>query len=207
MRESGKGCTVSACLKVRIFSLFIFASPVLFAETSERFTWRAEDFSLYPDYCRARLDRRAEALRDAWIVKLGRPYFVHMHHYCFGLKSVSLARASFASKSMRSMHAKNALSEFNYVLSHTDEGFPLLADLHFNQAVAYSILGDIPSAERSFSVSTQLNPTIVHAWVSWSDVYFSLGDKKKALAVLERVPDSLRTDKRIRLRLEDLRAP
>lgn len=174
------------------------------AGVDEKYDWSSNDFSMYPEYCRARLDRSAGDLRSVWEKRIGKGYFVHIHHFCFGLKSLSLAYLKSGNKFDKELFAKSSIKEFEYVLKHTDERFPLLAELYFSQAKGYSLLGDVSAADRAFSTASRLNPVFVDIWVYWSDLYFLRGDKRKAVEVLQSAPESLRSEKKISLRLQEL---
>lgn len=81
------------------------------------------EIALMPDYCQAKMGSNAEFYQQ-WNKRMGPDKFVHLHHYCHGLKAMN--RAKFAvNKQDRRGHFQTAIGEFDYVIRNWPDGFYL----------------------------------------------------------------------------------
>lgn len=165
-----------------------------------------EEYLMYPQFCRARLAREPKALVDYWQKKLGPKNFLHMHHYCFGLKSLNLAYANLGKKQRRLFLTKAVVDNFNYIIEHTESTFFMRADALLNLARGYQLREEYDIAQQKYRQAIKLNPKLTDAWVALSDMYFQLGQKSDALYVLEQASKVVGESKKIDLRISEMRA-
>lgn len=97
-----------------------------------------EEVAMMPDYCRAKLGGSAERYQY-WTQRLGPDKFVHLHHYCHGLKEMNRLKLTF-DKQQRRYVAQTAIGEFDYVLRNWPDGFNLKAEAQARKAEAQALL-------------------------------------------------------------------
>lgn len=176
-----------------------FARPNLSLKFTE------DDFALYPQFCRARIAREPQSLVDYWNSKLGPKNFLHMHHYCFGLKALNLGFANFGNKQSRGFMANEAINNFEYVLAATEKTFYMRPDVFLNMGRGYQLKQEYDLAKNNYEAALKFNPMFVDAWVYLSDMYYQLGKKSEALSVLEKARSKIGENKKIDLRIADIR--
>ncbi len=157
-----------------------------------------EELRTAPDYCRVRetslkpnpmLPSPSRDEAERWRSILGDGY-IHVHHYCRGvnwiLRHNRYADVHDQNYENHRRHALNrALTEFEYVSSRVDNGFPLLPELYFNRATAYQLLGRYREAVGSLGEAVALKMDYLEAYLALGDLLAELGDSKEALAVFE----------------------
>lgn len=174
------------------------------ARQDSPFTWSDTDFALYPPYCRAKLGE-AKDLEVIWKQKLGPANFLHIHHFCFGLKALNMGYASYKDVPKRRSLAKDAVGNFNYILNHTQKDFFMRADALVGVGRAYMLVQQYDEAQDMFEDAIKFNPATVDAWIALSDLQYQTGKKEEALATLEKALESAGEHKKITLRIEDLK--
>ena len=97
-----------------LLALCLSAGGVSAGEASAT-SWKESDFAMYPQYCRARLDSKSKLMIQVWEKKIGAASFLHVHHYCFGMKAVALAYANYTDKNRRRFFANSTVSETAYL--------------------------------------------------------------------------------------------
>jgi tetratricopeptide (TPR) repeat protein len=175
------------------------------ARTNESTNWTEEDFALYPPYCRARLLREPKELEAYWSKQLGPKNFLHMHHFCFGLKALNLAYGNLRDKQRMTGQAYTVVRNFNYILEQTQRDFYLRPEALLNIARGYALLQEFKVARDKFEEALKLNPKLVDAWVGLSDMYYQNGQRADALRVLEKALEVAGEHKKITLRIEDMK--
>ena len=167
-------------------------------------TWRERDFAMYPQYCRARLDSKSGALIPIWEKKLGQSSFLHVHHYCFGMKAVVLAYANYTDKNRRKGYARSIVSETEYFLHHAPEESPLRAEVLITQGRGFLLAEQFDEARERFEAALEINPKAVDGWAFLSDVYAAQGRKDEAIRVLRSADEAVGGHKKITIRIQDL---
>jgi hypothetical protein len=81
------------------------------------------EIALMPDYCQAKMGSDA-AVYQQWNQRMGPDKFMHLHHYCHGLKQMNRAKLTFETQQRRYM-LQTAIGEFDYVLRAWPDGFAL----------------------------------------------------------------------------------
>lgn len=200
-RPSRRSGAISAGLGVLMSMLPLAVS----ARANSPFAWSDNDFALYPPYCSAKLNDRAKDLEQIWKKRLGPENFLHIHHFCFGLKALTMAYASFNDVPTRRSLANDAINNFNYILAHTQRDFFMRGDAMVNLGRGYMLQQEYGDARDMFEAALKFNPDMVDAWVALSDLYFQTGKKEDALRTLEEAIERVGEHKKISLRIEELK--
>lgn len=175
------------------------------ARSNETTNWSDEDYMLYPPFCRARLLREPKELEVFWSQRLGPKNFMHMHHFCFGLKALNLAYGSFQDKQRRANLAYSVVGNFNYILEHTERTFFMRPEALVNLARGHVLLQEYNVARKKFEEALKLNPKSVDAWVAFSDMYYEAGKREDALRILEMALEQAGEHKKITLRIDEMK--
>ena len=92
-----------------------------------------------PEYCQAKLGTN-QALHDQWRTRMGPELFMHLHHFCHGLKHMRRA-TSMVDAQKRRYQYERASAEFDYVLQRWPADFQLYATAKQQQQLARTFLG------------------------------------------------------------------
>ena len=176
------------------------------ARSNEVTNWSDEDFALYPTYCRARILREPPELEAYWEKQFGPKNFLHMHHFCFGLKALNLAYANLQDAGRRTSLAQAVIGNFNYIIEHTERDFYMRPEALTNLGRGYVRTRQYEQARKSFQAALKLNPKSVDAWVALSDMYHQKGQYGDAMKVLEKALAEAGDSKKITLRIADMKA-
>ncbi|HHH38462.1 MAG TPA: tetratricopeptide repeat protein [Sedimenticola sp.] len=140
------------------------------------------DFSLLPEYCKARYNRLPPGDVARWKRKLGRD-FIHVHHMCAGLHTLNLAgRAS--SEKQKAELLNSAIGAFNYVQRNAAPTFILQPEVAYRKAQAYERLGQVPEALREYRRAISLNQGISRFYVDLARLQYRNGEKEAAVETL-----------------------
>ena len=96
------------------------------------------EIAMMPDYCQAKMGPN-EAVRQQWNQRMGPDKFVHLHHYCHGLKQMNRYKLTFEAQQRRYI-LQTAVGEFAYVLRNWPDDFYLKAEAKTQKAMAESLL-------------------------------------------------------------------
>lgn len=110
------------------------------AAGAQQFSYDATpaEIAMLPEYCQARLGASA-ALSDKWRARIGPDKYIHLHHYCHGLKFLNRAPMARDQQTRRNQ-LQQATAEFDYVIARWPPDFPLAIDAKNKQAMAHSLL-------------------------------------------------------------------
>ncbi len=192
--------------------LFLTFSGLLLSPTdgharrNEVSNWPLEDFDIYPPYCRARILREPKELEMYWTARLGVKNFIHMHHYCHGLRALTLAYSSFNDRQRRTVMANAVVGNLEYIIRHTEPNFVLRGEALMNLARGHVLLQEYDVARKRFEEALRFDPNLVDAWVAMSDMYYQVGKKGDALTILEQARETVGENKKIDLRIAEMRA-
>jgi hypothetical protein len=75
----------------------------------------------------------------AWTSRLGNDVWLHIHHYCHGMKFTNRAQATMVRQDKR-YYLQQAVGEFNYVLNSWPKDAPLRADAAMRKQMAEMML-------------------------------------------------------------------
>lgn len=189
--------------KVAFLSVLLVLIPVSgFSQRSDSFT--DEDFALYPGFCRAKLTEEPKEEVERWKRQLGNDNFLHMHHYCFGLRAMTLAYSNYSNKKRRREYAMDVIRNMNYILSHTRKDFFMRSEALVNLGRGYQLHDDKEAAKKAFQAALKLKPDAVDAWVALSDMFYDNGQRDEALKVLEDARTHAGDHRKIMLRIEQM---
>ena len=139
-----------------------------------------------PPYCAARWDDKSEAFKS-WRATMGSD-FNHIHHYCAGLNFVNRAHG-MASQKDREGTLSAAVRNFDYILTHTQQGFYLRPEDLMNRGIALTMMQKPGEAIGNLLKAIEMNPKLTRAYLSLSEIY----EKQKSnIKALEIVTEGLR---------------
>lgn len=106
---------------------------------------------------------------------------MHMHHYCSGLRFLNRAYASLGDKKDARYNAERSISNFDYVLAHTEASYYMRGEVHLNRAQALKLVGRKAQAMADYSKALQYDISSPEAYQALADHYVETGNKAKAL--------------------------
>lgn len=165
------------------------------------------DLAFLPVYCRAKFVPKTRVeMKAHWEQVFGADNWLHMHHYCFGLKAIQSAYRDYGKPESRTYLSKQAANEFDYMLRHATPDFYLRPEILVQRGRALALARSYDAAKSSFNQALELEPKNVDAWTGLSDLYSQIGKKAEAIQVLEQAVQKAGHDHRkINVRLEDLK--
>lgn len=143
------------------------------------------EMATLPPYCAARFNQGSDAFKN-WQTSMGGD-FIHIHHYCVGLKLLNHARGTFTSKKNETLAA--AVGEFDYVLTHVAPDFYMRPEVLMNRGIALSMMKRDGEAVSNLLQAIELNPKQPRAYATLADLYDKMKNRGKAL---ETVSEGLR---------------
>jgi hypothetical protein len=100
------------------------------------------ELAMLPEACQARLGpdyKKNPAIKSTWSSRYGMHVWIHIHHYCHGLKFMN--RAQFGQNAQhRSFYLRSAIGEFDYVLDKWPQGSQLIGEAQGKKAQAELLL-------------------------------------------------------------------
>jgi hypothetical protein len=112
------------------------------AQAQAQKTWphmpTPSEIAMMPDYCQAKMGTNEE-LKQQWNQRMGPDKFVHLHHYCHGLKQMNRYKLTFDAQQRRFI-LQTAIGEFDYVVRNWPDDFYLKAEAKSQKARAESRL-------------------------------------------------------------------
>ena len=127
-------------MPVRLAATIVLTSLVIPAQAQQKWPHMptASEIALMPDYCQAKMGPNAE-LREQWNKRMGPDKFMHLHHYCHGLKQMNRYKLTFE-KEQRRYILQTAMNEFDYVLRNWPDGFDLKTEAKTKKMQAENLL-------------------------------------------------------------------
>ncbi|MGD7037011.1 tetratricopeptide repeat protein [Methylotuvimicrobium buryatense] len=166
-------------LKKIIFIMFMILSLPVNAN------WKSEiDFSLIPEYCKARYKVGDERSTEIWKKRLGKD-FIHIHHYCYGLHLFNAAGRKIESKE-RKQTLQASLNQMIYTKEHSSPNFALQPKISFDIGRVYEGLEEPGKAMKAYQNSIRLNPKVAPPYAAISKLYLKQNNKKEAVAILKK---------------------
>lgn len=94
-----------------------------------------------PKGCQVKLGTGPQnaALWQSWSARVGNETWLHMHHYCGGLKFMNRARFTL-DKAEKGFYLQSAIGEFNYVLKAWPANSPLMPEAQSQKTQAELML-------------------------------------------------------------------
>lgn len=110
-------------------------------------------------------------------------------HYCDGLRYINRALRTLNNPNERRYYLGEAISHFDYVLSHYPKDYVARPEIHLAKAQVYRMSGQKPQAISELMQVMQYNVHWPELYQALAENYVEAGDKKKAL---EMVSEGLR---------------
>lgn len=171
------------------------------------FDFSEEDLRTLPPYCVAKVGRQKtdKAAQSYWSKHFGAPNWLHLHHYCFGLKAMQLAYRNFSDKNTRAYFSKVAQGNINYVLKNAEPNFFMRPELFLQRGRAKVLGRDFDGAQEDYQTALSLDRKYIDAWAAMSDLLVQMGEPDKAIKILEEaVRETDGENKKLTLRLDEL---
>jgi tetratricopeptide (TPR) repeat protein len=191
--------------KMHWFSLSLAISLGLtFSGSAQAVQMTKEEYRLLPAYCRNQGNVAPELFNpdkgEQWRNQLGRD-FTHIHHYCWGLVSVTRGYRAGRTSGERRFQFGQAVQDISFSIERSSPEFVLLPEMYTKLGEAYLGLRNDRNAEMAFQKAWEKNPSYWPPYVWWSQRLLKQGKTKEALAVAEEgkknAPDSKALDKLI----------
>lgn len=111
--------------------------------------------------------------------------WMHMHHYCDGLRYYSRALANTSNRPEFTYYISQSIAEFNYVLQHTTPDFYMRAEVNAEKARSLVLAGRKAEAVSLYSSVVQQSPDFIPAYLFLAD-YYASGNRSKALDLVSQ---------------------
>lgn len=115
-------------------------------------------------------------------------------HFCDGLRFLDRAYASIGNRQEMQHYLNESISNFNYVLTHTQEEDVMRGEVHVGKARALKLAGKKGEAAGQYIQALRYTPNSPAIYLALADFYQEAGNKPKALEMvtegLRRNPDS-----------------
>lgn len=151
--------------------------PILFMLVASGPVWAVLPWGLTPAedaMCKARVAGRDKSDTRNWM---------HMHHYCDGLRFYSRALASTTNRSDFSYYIKESIGGYDYVLRNTSQDFYMRPEVMAEKARTLSLAGRKAEAVSLYSTVVNQSPNFVPAYLFLADHYAN-SNRHKALELV-----------------------
>lgn len=151
------------------------------------------ELAALPPFCTAKMKGENAS---HFVAQFGARNWIHMHHYCGGLKFVNRARAY---PKDRSNYLTRAKSEYRYVIKHATPDFWFRPQVYLDLARVHIQLGEKADAQSQLLAAIAFNRSFEAAYVSLIELQVGMGSRGLALETategLKYLPDSKRLQK------------
>jgi tetratricopeptide (TPR) repeat protein len=173
----------------------LFAGPVLaqspkYADTPEE---------------KAMCEKRVFSRKSSDVAKNDkyRQLWLHMHHYCFGLRDYERALKHRGGKSFN-FHLKSSLQNFDYVLRNSDPTFYMIPEVMVMRGRSLELAKRDAEAVEMYMSALKRNPRFALAYAALGNYYRGKGDKQQALRVYTQGLRYSPKNKYLRARYQDI---
>lgn len=169
------------------------------------------ELAILPEYCKGTQQikdfaKTPKPTADHYYQVYGSIYH-HLHHYCWALVSEFNAN-SILEKGPRNNKLHQALGDIQYVLNkNPPTTFPLLPEIYSTRARILLRLGRNGEAVGDLLKAIDLQPAYQPAYSQLSAYYLQIGQKDKAISVLEKGVEHIEDPTMLLRRLEKLGKP
>jgi tetratricopeptide (TPR) repeat protein len=130
--------------------------------------------------------------------------FIHMHHYCRGLFAQHEAKLNWKDESKKLFDLRQAVSEYDYVLSHADTGFRLRPEILVRKGLALLEQDESLDAVTAFQQAIEQQRNYVPAYVALANYFRRVGDDSEARRILETGVAAVPRSELLQTKLEEL---
>jgi tetratricopeptide (TPR) repeat protein len=147
------------------------------------------ELTLLPEYCRGtqgirEIAKLPKSAVESYYKTYGETYH-HLHHYCWALMSEYNAQ-KIPEKGPRNNKLHQAIRDIDYVLNkNPPDTFQPLAEIYTTRARILFKLDRPGEAAADLVKATNVRPAYPPAFAQLSDYYLKIGQRDKAIAVLE----------------------
>lgn len=130
---------IATCTVLALFGSTSQAHPKTYGATPN-------EIAMMPKACQVKLSPALSgniALQTYWSDRIGHDCWIHMHHYCHGLKSVIRSKLTFDNTDKR-FYLEQAIGEFDYVLQHCPANSPMIPETKLQKQQVDFLLKLIP---------------------------------------------------------------
>lgn len=160
------------------------------------------ELSLLPPFCQAKLGTNPAA-HQLYSGKVG-PDWLHIHHYCVGLNFTNRYKRSFGNKGDQQFYLQSALSEFEYMFTHSSPTFWMRPEMHVQKGKLLASAKRTVEAVNEFEMALKDNPKYLEAHVALSDLYKNTGQPSKSITALEQALQLAPNNKALQRRYNEL---
>ena len=150
------------------------------------------DVAQMPPYCLARLKLDPRHTEAAFAPRFGE-YWIHLHHYCHGLKWANRAKQS-VDRRTRVGNLGMAKDEYQYAARAAGARFWMRPQIYVELGNVHLGLEELGEAGRLFGEAISASPNYVPAYLGLIEFYRRNGNKATALEVatagLRQIPES-----------------
>jgi tetratricopeptide (TPR) repeat protein len=162
----------------------------------------AEEFSVLPAFCKAKLGADPNNVR-LYADSIG-PDWLHIHHYCFGLGFTNKFFKDFGNSMAQRDDVKQAVSNYDYVLEHAAPDFWMRAEIGTQKARILQAAKHNVEAIDALDIALKANADYAPAYALLSDIYRDMNQKQKALEAVEKGLQRVPLDKPLQRRYKTL---
>ena len=150
------------------------------------------DVAQMPPHCLAKLKLDPRYTEAAFAPRFGE-YWIHLHHYCHGLKWANRARQS-VDRRTRAGTLGMAKGEYQYAARAAGAGFWMRPQIYVELGHVHLGLGELGEAGRLFAEAIGASPGYLAAYLGLIDVHRRSESRAAALEVatagLRQIPDA-----------------
>lgn len=185
-----KRCASKSALLLLAISLISSLARPAFAQVdiaARRGTFTPGELALLPEYCQDIMftPGYTGARGDRWRALIGEE-FMHMHHYCRGLRDARFAETAQVSRQERRFLWARAVSEYEYVVARSRPSMVLLPEIFVKIGEANLRINRVSAAQEAFERARALKPDYWPAYTVWADRLIELRLYSRARALLEQ---------------------
>lgn len=182
-----------------IFGLILVVTPWC-AQAVKWSPPNAAELAVLPSYCKAKTMPNTP-LYDQWHRSLGR-IFLSIHHYCAALNFVNRYYATLGRERDTWLHF--ALDDFNYMIKHYPNGYPLVPSIYVNRGSALHLAGRDLDAMQDYNSALKLNPKLRGAYLGLIGLLSEKKQNEEAIKIATQGLKNLPEDKALQERYIEL---
>lgn len=187
-----KEAVVNRCL---LFGLLCCLGTMQMDSAVSKELWAPVDdleLKALPPYCTPRIKENDKAGWQAGLARFGVGWN-HLHHYCYALNYINRYKKTFK-QDERKFYLQNALDNIQYVFTHAPQDFWFRSEMHTQKGKLLVSAKRGSEAMNEFLTAINENKNHAPAYVALSYLYQDMGQKPKALSIVEEglgyVPDN-----------------
>ena len=174
--------TVKYFCSVVLITMFLLANRGAIAESN---IIKADDLRYLPEYCAVRINKGPADKYKRWQDVFGRENFIHLHHFCFGLKYERDVRKARNEREKKFV-LQRAAANFNYVYKRWPPSFKIFPEVCGRRGRILEQLGKPAEAAKSYQDAIKASPSFVPGYLALAALYKKTEQIDAAKNVLQR---------------------